>query len=87
MGADFLPMTGHIDFEDARLACKRLHKQVVISRVDEAANCLSVMCKACYKRVAEAELNGEGYERIGGADESAETVLDRTVASLSNWIS
>ena len=39
-GSDFLPLTCKIDFEDARKAFGELHKILVISRVDKAANCL-----------------------------------------------
>ena len=60
------PTTGNIDFVAAREAFKRVQRHVVITRVDKAANCLCVMCKACYKRVAMAELNGPAYERVEG---------------------
>ena len=60
-GPDYLPLTGHIDFADARRAFRKLHDQVVISRVDKAANCLCIMCRACYIRIATAEVRGPGY--------------------------
>lgn len=83
-GPDYLPLTGHIDFEEARSSLKNLQNQVVISRVDKAANCLSVMCKACYIRIAEAEVNGEGYEKmVGGTfEEIKETIILRQLAFL-----
>ena len=74
-GSEILPKTGHIDFEDARLAFKKYHKLVVISRVDKAANCLCVMCKACYIRIAKAEVDGDGYEKIGNDGDSADEVM------------
>ena len=40
---------GNIDFMAARKAFKRAQRHVVITGVDKAANCLCVMCKACYK--------------------------------------
>ena len=60
------PTTGNIDFTAARKTFKRAQRHVVITRVDKAADCLCVMCKACYKRVAMAELNGPAYERVEG---------------------
>ena len=53
--------TGNIDFVAARKAPKRVQRHVVMTRVDKAGNCLCVMCKACYRRVAVAELNGPAY--------------------------
>ena len=53
-------------------AFKRAQRHVVSTRVDKAANCLRVMRKACYKRVAMAQLNGPAYERVG---ESLEIIL------------
>ena len=47
-------------------AFKRAQRHVVSTRVDKAANCLRVMRKACYKRVAMAQLNGPAYERVEG---------------------
>ena len=67
------PTTGNIDFMAARKTFKRAQRHVVITRVDKAADCLCVMCKACYKRVAMAELNGPAYERVEG--ESLEIIL------------
>ena len=61
------PTTGNIDFMTARNAFKH-------ARVDKAENCLCVMCKACYKRVAMAELNGPVCERVEG--ESLEILMD-----------
>ena len=56
------PITGNINFDAAGKAFKRAHRDVVIRKIDKAANCLlCVMCKACYTRVATAELNGSGY--------------------------
>ena len=68
------PTTGNIDFMAARKAFKRAQRHVVITRVDKAANCLCLMCKACYKRVAMAELNGPAYERVEG--ESLEVIME-----------
>ena len=61
------PTTGNIDFMTARNAFKH-------ARVDKAENCLCVMCKACYKRVAMAELNGPANERVEG--ESLEILME-----------
>ena len=66
--------TGNIDFMAARKAFKRAQRHVVTTRLDKAANCLCVMCKACYKRVAMAELNGPAYERVEG--ESLEVIME-----------
>ena len=60
------PTTGNIDFMAAGKAFKRAQRHVVSTRVDKAANCLRVMRKACYKRVAMAQLNGPAYERVEG---------------------
>lgn len=51
----------------------------MISRVDKAANCLSVMCKACYIRIAEDEVNGDGYEKVvdGNFKEIMDTIIKR----------
>ena len=67
------PTTGNIDFMAARKAFKRAQRHVVKTSVDKAANCLCVMCIACYKRAAMAELNGPAYERVG---ESLETIME-----------
>ena len=42
------PTTGNIDLMAARKACKRTQRDAVVTRVDKAANCLCVMCNACY---------------------------------------
>ena len=42
------PTTGNIDLMAARKACKRTQRHAVVTRVDKAANCLCVMCNACY---------------------------------------
>ena len=68
------PTTGNIDFVAAKKAFKRVQRYVVITRVDKAENCLCVMCKACYKRVAMAELNGPANERVEG--ESLEILME-----------
>ena len=40
----------------------------MITRVDKAANCLRIICKACYVQLAKAEMEGPGYSRVGGED-------------------
>ena len=62
--AETRPVTGNIDISAARHTFKQAHKSVVITKVDKAANCLSVMCKACYARVTTGELSGPGYTRV-----------------------
>ena len=62
--AETRPVTGNIDISVARHAFKQAHKSVVITEVEKAANCLSVMCEACYARVTTAELSGPGYTRV-----------------------
>ena len=46
------------------------------------------MCKACYIRIADAEVNGEGYEPIGDDNSSFEevknTIIDRQIDFLKN---
>ena len=39
---------------------------MVFSRVDKAANCICIICKACYVRLATDELKGPGYQRLEG---------------------
>ena len=68
------PTTGNLVFMVARNAFRRAQRHVLIPRVDKAANCLCVMSKACYKRVAMAELNGPVCERVEG--ESLEILMD-----------
>ena len=62
--AETRPVTGNMDISAARHAFKQAHKTVVITKVDKAANCLSVMCKTCYARVTTAKLSGPGYTRV-----------------------
>ena len=62
--AETRPVTGSIDISADRHAFKQAHRSVVITTVDKAANCLSVMCNACYARVTTAELSGPGYTRV-----------------------
>ena len=81
---DIQPLTGAIDFAAAKQAFRRIHKQVVITRVDKAANCLSIMCKACYVRVAEAELNGPEYTKVNG--ESLEAIMDTIVLRQKQFL-
>lgn len=38
---DIRPLTGAIDFEAAGQAIRRIHKQVVITRVNKAVSCLT----------------------------------------------
>ena len=59
--AETRPVTGNIDISAARHAFKQAHKSVVVTKVNKAAHCLSVMCKDCYARVTTAELSGPGY--------------------------
>lgn len=75
-GPDCLPFTGLIDFAGAVKAFKRLKKQAVISRVDKAANCLCIMCKACHIQIAEDEVNGFGYDQVtAGSFEEARLAI------------
>ena len=37
----------------------------MITRVDKAANCLCIICKACYIQLATEEMEGPGYSRVG----------------------
>ena len=46
----------------------RWKKSLVFTRVDKAANCLCIMCKACYVRLTTDEMEGPGYSRIEGVD-------------------
>ena len=62
------PLTGWIDFASATNAFSRWKKSLVFTRVDKAANCLCIMCKACYVRLVTDEMEGPGYSRIEGAD-------------------
>ena len=57
-----------------------MQRHVVITRVDKAAYCLRVLCKACYKKIAMAELNGPAYERVQG--ESLQIIEDITERQL-----
>ena len=66
----------------ARKAFKRAQRHVVITRVDKAANCLCVMCKACYKRVSMAELNGPAYERVESLEVIMEGITQRQLKYL-----
>ena len=43
-------------------------KPLVFTRVDKAANCLCIMCKACYVQLATDKMEGPGYSRIEGVD-------------------
>ena len=76
------PTTGNIDFMAARKEFKRAQRHVVITRVDKAANCLCVMCKACYKRVSMAELNGPAYERVESLEVIMEGITQRQLKYL-----
>lgn len=60
------PLTGGIDFQKARVSFKKFQHELVFSRVDKAANCICIMCKACYVRLATDELEGPGYQRLEG---------------------
>ena len=62
------PLTGWIDFASATNAVSRWKKSLVFTRVDKAANCLCIMCKACCVRLATDEMEGPGYSRIEGVD-------------------
>lgn len=53
---------------------KRAHKMVVITRVDKASKCLTIICKACYKRLSKDELNSPGYSEVQGESLESTTV-------------
>ena len=60
--------TGWIDFDSAISAFRNWRKSLVITRVDKAAKCLCIICKACYVQLAKAEMEGPGYSRVEGED-------------------
>lgn len=60
------PFTGGIDFQQARTSFKKFGDDLVFTKVDKAANCVGIMCKHCYARLATAELEGPGYDKIEG---------------------
>ena len=39
-----------------------------MARVDKAANCIYIMCKACYVLLATEEMEGPEYSRVEGVD-------------------
>ena len=49
-------------------AFSKWRKSLVIIRVDKAAKCMYIMCKACYVQVAAEEIEGPGYARVEGVD-------------------
>ena len=57
-----------MDFASATNAFRRWKKPLVITRVDKAANCLCIMYKACYARLATEEMAGPGYSIVEGVD-------------------
>ena len=67
-GLESKPLTGWIDFASATNAFSRWNKSLVFTRVNKAANCLCIMCKACYVQLATDEMEGPGYSRIEGVD-------------------
>ena len=67
-GLESKPLTGWMDFASATNAFSRWKKFLVFTRVDKAANCLCIICKACYVRLATEEMEGPGYSRIEGVD-------------------
>ncbi len=84
--SEYLPLTGHIDFEDAREAFSHLRKSLVFSRVDKAANCISIMCKACYIRIGKAEVEGDGHERIGEPGEHYDAVSKKIMVNQARFL-
>ena len=68
VGLRHKPLTGWIDFDSAISAFRNWRKSLVITRVDKAANCLCIICKACYVQLAKAEMEGPGYSRVEGED-------------------
>ena len=61
VGLRHKPLTGWIDFDSAISAFRNWRKSLVITRVDKAANCLCIICKACYVQLAKAEMESPGY--------------------------
>ena len=57
------PLTGWIDFDSAISTFNNWRKPFVITRVDKAANCLCIICKACYIQLATEEMEDPGYSR------------------------
>ena len=39
---------------------------MITRRVDKAANCLCIVCKACYVQFPTEEMEGPGYSRVEG---------------------
>ena len=81
---DARPLTGNINFTAAKQAFKYAHEDVVITKVDKAANCLSVMSKACYAGVTVAELSGPAYKRIDG--ESLTEILQQITTRQLDYL-
>lgn len=77
-------LTAGTDLEAAKLAFKRLHEDVVITKVDKASNCLGIMCKTCYGRVAKAELEEPGYEMVDELHIAQEDITQRHLAYVTS---
>ena len=75
VGVRHKPLTGWIDFDSAISAFRNWRKSLVITRVDKAANCLCIICKACYVQLAKAEMEGPGYSRVEGDLVSIKSVI------------
>ena len=71
------PTTGNIDFCAAKKAFKKAKNEMVITKVDKAANCVCIMCKACYKRVVMQKLDSPAYKRV--ERDTLETVMDNII--------
>ena len=85
---DLKPLTGWTDFASATNPFSIWKESLVITRVDKAANCLCIMCKACYVRLATEEMEGPGYSRVEGValasiksiiENASETFYDRNI--------
>ena len=68
VGLRHKPLTGWIDFDSSISAFRNWRKYLVITRVDKAANCLCIICKACYVQLSKAEMESPGYSRVEGED-------------------
>ena len=72
------PLTSWIDFDSAISVFNNWRKYLVITRVDKAANCLCIICKACYIQLATEEMEGPGYSRAEREDlVSIKSVIDK----------
>ena len=79
------PTPGNIDFSEAKKGFKKQKiGKKVITKVDKAANCLCIMCKACYKRVVMQELDDPGYKRV--ERDSLETTMDNVIERQQEYL-